>query len=160
MTRGRCRAVGDSTLTWKYEIGPGTLRASAVAVIYTYIYVRSLLAQAIHESKESRSYIDYDGYSDAFDGVCQLYEQGLKAINPMRKSITYDIFDIFANIDSLGDLCCLVFNPRSNSYVPHNREWISPPQQGVDQSTSFRAFEATDAAVSVLIVNGLIIKAL
>mmetsp|Transcript_64486 Transcript_64486/g.181421 ORF Transcript_64486/g.181421 Transcript_64486/m.181421 type:complete len:107 (+) Transcript_64486:72-392(+) len=76
------------------------------------------------EQKETRTYIDYEGVPEALDGVCQLYEQSLKSVNPKLRSITYDISDLFSYIDQLGDLCCLVFNPQSNSYIPHNKEWI------------------------------------
>merc|ERR1711924_491405 len=76
------------------------------------------------QAKESRTYIDYESSPMALDGVCQHYEQCLKAGNPNLKSITYDISDLFNYIDRLGDLCCLVFNPQSNSYIPHNKEWI------------------------------------
>merc|ERR1719498_48072 len=82
-----------------------------------------VLAQ-FDQSKQSRSYIDYESVSEALDGVCQLYEQGLKVTNPKRKSITYDVSDLFNFIDGMGDLCCLVFNPQNNSYIPHNKEWI------------------------------------
>lgn len=76
------------------------------------------------KEKSSRSYIDYECVAQALDGVCQLYEQGLKVMNPTLKNITYDISDLFNYIDGMGDLCCLVFNPQSNSYIPHNKEWI------------------------------------
>eukprot|EP00933_Yihiella_yeosuensis_P034546 TRINITY_DN2801_c1_g1_i1.p1 TRINITY_DN2801_c1_g1~~TRINITY_DN2801_c1_g1_i1.p1 ORF type:complete len:126 (+),score=13.48 TRINITY_DN2801_c1_g1_i1:57-380(+) len=76
------------------------------------------------ESKDTRSYIDYQSVTEALDGVCQLYEQSLKAMNPDLRSASYDVTDLFSFIDNLGDLCCLVFHPVNNSYVPHNREWL------------------------------------
>ena len=33
-------------------------------------------------SKSTRSYIDYESIAQALDGICQLYEQGLKQQNP------------------------------------------------------------------------------
>mmetsp|Transcript_84351 Transcript_84351/g.171076 ORF Transcript_84351/g.171076 Transcript_84351/m.171076 type:complete len:108 (-) Transcript_84351:122-445(-) len=84
----------------------------------------TIVLMQFDEAKESRSYIDYEGVPEALDGICQLYEQSLKVMNPKLKSITYDISDLFGYIDGLGDLCCLVFNPQSNSYIPHNKEWI------------------------------------
>nr|ABV22423.1 rudimentary enhancer [Oxyrrhis marina] len=76
------------------------------------------------QNKNSRSYIDYESISQALDGICQLYEQGLKVMNPSLKNITYDISDLYNYVDNLGDLCCLVYNAQSNSYIPHNKEWI------------------------------------
>mmetsp|Transcript_22351 Transcript_22351/g.63492 ORF Transcript_22351/g.63492 Transcript_22351/m.63492 type:complete len:107 (-) Transcript_22351:117-437(-) len=76
------------------------------------------------EARESRTYVDFEDVPAALDGVCQLYEQNLKVSHPTLKSISYDVSDLFGFIDRLGDLCCLVFSPPSNSYIPHNREWI------------------------------------
>ena len=47
------------------------------------------------------------------DGVCQLYEQSLKTMNPGLRSTTYDVQDLFSFVDSVSDLSCLVFNPKS-----------------------------------------------
>ena len=69
-------------------------------------------------SKSTRSYIDYESIAQALDGICQLYEQGLKQQNPSLKNITYDISDLYNYIDNLCDLCCLVFQPQSNSSAP------------------------------------------
>mmetsp|Transcript_49157 Transcript_49157/g.117100 ORF Transcript_49157/g.117100 Transcript_49157/m.117100 type:complete len:115 (-) Transcript_49157:120-464(-) len=86
----------------------------------------TILLMQFNQDKESRSYIDFESVPLALDGVCQLYEQEMKEANPSLRSVTYEIADLFRYIDSLGDLCCLVFNPTStsNSYVPHNKEWI------------------------------------
>mmetsp|Transcript_8202 Transcript_8202/g.18355 ORF Transcript_8202/g.18355 Transcript_8202/m.18355 type:complete len:105 (+) Transcript_8202:142-456(+) len=76
------------------------------------------------QDRATRTYVDYRSMEAALDGVCHLYERCLKIANPSLKTITYDISDLFCWVDSLGDLCCLVFSPQSNSYVPHNKEWI------------------------------------
>lgn len=57
-------------------------------------------------------------------GVCKMYEKKLKQLNPTVRQISYDIADLFRYVDSLGDLCCLVFDPATNQYSPHNKEWI------------------------------------
>ena len=57
-------------------------------------------------------------------GVCKMYEKKLKQLNPTVRQISYDIADLFRYVDSLGDLCCLVFDPSTNQYAPHNKEWI------------------------------------
>ena len=40
--------------------------------------------------------------------VCGLYEQQLKTLNPQVRNITYDISDLFAFLDQLSELSCLV----------------------------------------------------
>jgi hypothetical protein len=37
------------------------------------------------------------------------------------RNITYDITELYAFIDNLGDLCCLVYNG-SGAYEPHNKQ--------------------------------------
>ncbi|CAE8631740.1 unnamed protein product [Polarella glacialis] len=76
------------------------------------------------EAKDARTYLDFAGVPEALDGVCQLYEQSLKAANPGLRSTTYDVTDLFSFMDGLGDLCCLVLNLATGAYVPHNREWL------------------------------------
>ena len=43
-----------------------------------------------------------------FPGVCKMYEEHLKRMNPSSPSITYDISQLFDFIDDLADLSCLV----------------------------------------------------
>lgn len=43
-----------------------------------------------------------------FLGVCKMYEEHLKRMNPNSPSITYDISQLFDFIDDLADLSCLV----------------------------------------------------
>lgn len=44
----------------------------------------------------------------SFPGVCKMYEEHLKRMNPNSPSITYDISQLFDFIDDLADLSCLV----------------------------------------------------
>jgi len=44
-----------------------------------------------------------------FTGVCKIYEEHLKKLNPKSVSITYDITQLFEFIDHLADLSCLVY---------------------------------------------------
>lgn len=41
-------------------------------------------------------------------GVCKMYEEHLKRMNPNSPSITYDISQLFDFVDDLADLSCLV----------------------------------------------------
>ena len=43
-----------------------------------------------------------------FLGLCKIFEEHLKRMNPGRPQITYDIAQLFDFIDELTDLCCLV----------------------------------------------------
>lgn len=45
-------------------------------------------------------------------------------LNPNQSQITYDIAQLFAFIDQLADLTCLVYQPATSSYAPHNKDWI------------------------------------
>lgn len=57
-------------------------------------------------------------------GVCQMFEKRLKEIYPNLKDITYDISDLYNYIDALADLSALVFDPSTNTYAPHNKDWV------------------------------------
>jgi len=56
----------------------------------------------------TRTFADFENVSSAMDGICQLYEQKLKVLNPNVRNLSYDISDLYAYIDQLGDLSCLV----------------------------------------------------
>ena len=43
-----------------------------------------------------------------FLGLCKIFEEHLKRVNPGKAQITYDIAQLFDFIDQLTDLCCLV----------------------------------------------------
>eukprot|EP00287_Rhodomonas_sp_CCMP768_P005811 CAMPEP_0196738634 /NCGR_PEP_ID=MMETSP1091-20130531/15912_1 /TAXON_ID=302021 /ORGANISM="Rhodomonas sp., Strain CCMP768" /LENGTH=156 /DNA_ID=CAMNT_0042082611 /DNA_START=20 /DNA_END=491 /DNA_ORIENTATION=+ len=74
-------------------------------------------------SKSTRTFSDFESVSDAMNGICQLYEQRLKQMNPGVRNITYDITELYRFIDELGDLCCLVYNG-TGAYEPHNKQWV------------------------------------
>jgi len=40
------------------------------------------------------------------------------------RNITYDINDLYAYIDSMPDLSCLVFDHGTSQYQPYTKEWI------------------------------------
>ena len=58
---------------------------------------------------KTRTFFDYETVAGAMDGVCQLYEQQLKELNPDKPNITYDISLLYQYIDSLFDLSALVY---------------------------------------------------
>jgi len=75
-------------------------------------------------TRSSRTFNDYPSISLALDGIALMFEQKLK--NELRNSrnITYDISELHHFIDVLDDLVCLVFNERTMSYDPRDKQWI------------------------------------
>ncbi|CAL2045070.1 hypothetical protein CAEBREN_17428 [Caenorhabditis brenneri] len=76
------------------------------------------------ENIESRSWSDYESTNDCLEGICKVYEEYLKKKTPMKPSITYDITNLFEFIDDLKDLSMLVFDDMTNTYVPHNKQYV------------------------------------
>uniref|UniRef100_A0A8C2M8U8 Enhancer of rudimentary homolog n=1 Tax=Cricetulus griseus TaxID=10029 RepID=A0A8C2M8U8_CRIGR len=58
-----------------------------------------------------------EGRTFCMEGVCKMYEEHLKRMNPNSPSSTYYISQLFDFIDDLADLSCLV-------YQPYNKGWI------------------------------------
>ncbi|VDD87695.1 unnamed protein product [Enterobius vermicularis] len=73
---------------------------------------------------DSRTWSDYETTTECMEGVCKIFEEHLKKLNPKSASITYDVQNLFHFIDRLGDLSCLVFNDATSTYAPHNKVWI------------------------------------
>ncbi|ETE72517.1 Enhancer of rudimentary-like protein [Ophiophagus hannah] len=83
---------------------------------------------------EGRTYADYESVNECMEGVCKMYEEHLKRMNPNSPSITYDISQLFDFIDDLADLSCLVYSSSvdiwtsyradTQTYQPYNKDWI------------------------------------
>eukprot|EP00118_Oscarella_pearsei_P025056 m.307398 g.307398 ORF g.307398 m.307398 type:complete len:103 (+) comp42237_c0_seq1:72-380(+) len=73
---------------------------------------------------ESRSYADYESVIESMEGICKLFEEQLKKLNPSSKQITYDISQLFEFIDSIADLSVLVFQKQTQTYAPYGKPWI------------------------------------
>uniref|UniRef100_A0A0M3I5T7 Enhancer of rudimentary homolog n=1 Tax=Ascaris lumbricoides TaxID=6252 RepID=A0A0M3I5T7_ASCLU len=58
---------------------------------------------------DSRSWTDFESLTECIEGVCQIFEENLKKLNPDSASITYDVQNLFDFIDRLADLSCLVW---------------------------------------------------
>lgn len=43
-----------------------------------------------------------------FTGVCKIFEEYLRQMNPHTPSITYDISELFKFVDTIYDMSCLV----------------------------------------------------
>ena len=48
----------------------------------------------------------------------------LKELNPQIGHITYDISDLFKFLDSMTDLCAMVFDHATQKYDPKDRNWV------------------------------------
>lgn len=76
-------------------------------------------------NKWSRTYYDYESVKELVDGVCQLYEQQLRQVNPnARGEIQYDVTDLFNYVDQVPDMSCLVYDSNMRAYRPHDKSWI------------------------------------
>ncbi|XP_041354020.1 enhancer of rudimentary homolog isoform X2 [Gigantopelta aegis] len=77
-----------------------------------------------HLRPDTRTYSDYETINECLEGICKIFEEHLKRMNPNMSSITYDISQLFDFVDQLADLSCLVFSKQIGAYVPHNKDWI------------------------------------
>lgn len=59
------------------------------------------------EDENSRTYLDFETINEGLDGVCQMYEQKLKASNPEKTEIEYDLQNLCQYIDELKDCAML-----------------------------------------------------
>nr|XP_045015790.1 enhancer of rudimentary homolog [Jaculus jaculus] len=62
--------------------------------------------------------------NECMEGVCKMYEEHLKRMNPNSPSITYDISQLFDFIDDLADLSCVVYRADTQTYQHYNKDWI------------------------------------
>uniref|UniRef100_A0A7S1QRP8 Enhancer of rudimentary homolog n=1 Tax=Alexandrium catenella TaxID=2925 RepID=A0A7S1QRP8_ALECA len=123
---GPRRTIGDK----RKGVGPGIARrarnrttgpsAGALPGGHTILLVQ------FQQRTSSRTYTEHDAVSGAMDSVCQMFEQALKLDGGESGSDTarYTPQDLWAFIDGLQDVGCLVYNTRVGGYRPHDREWI------------------------------------
>ncbi|CAO3695174.1 hypothetical protein G6F70_006251 [Rhizopus microsporus] len=72
----------------------------------------------------SRNYHDFETESQAFDRIAEMYENQLAKENPNVGQIQYRAEDLFRFIDSHKEFVALVFDPRTSTYRPHDKDWI------------------------------------
>lgn len=82
-----------------------------------------LLIQA-SRNKATRTYLDYETVSLAMDGLCNLFEKKLRELNPVMRSLTYDVNDLYKFMDDMEDVSALVYDPKIQAYVPCTKDWI------------------------------------
>uniref|UniRef100_A0A673TKH4 Enhancer of rudimentary homolog n=1 Tax=Suricata suricatta TaxID=37032 RepID=A0A673TKH4_SURSU len=100
-----------------------SVSAAAVAGEFGAMSHTILLVQPT-KRPEGRTYADYESVNECMEGVCKMYEEHLKRMNPNSPSITYDISQLFDFIDDLADLSCLVYRADTQTYQPYNKDWI------------------------------------
>ncbi|MBZ3890185.1 Enhancer of rudimentary-like protein [Sciurus carolinensis] len=99
-------------------IGSGCSKKEFGAMSHTILLVQPT------KRPEGRTYADYESVNECMEGVCKMYEEHLKRMNPNSPSITYDISQLFDFIDDLADLSCLVYRADTQTYQPYNKDWI------------------------------------
>eukprot|EP00892_Ulva_mutabilis_P007835 jgi/Ulvmu1/5423/UM022_0218.1 len=75
-------------------------------------------------SEASRTYTDHRTVADAIESVCCVFERDLKERHSEKKELSYDIKELHTFIDRLADISALVYDPKTKSYIPCNRDWI------------------------------------
>ncbi len=59
---------------------------------------------------ELRTWSDFETIKECLEGVCRIYEHHLKGgQNNSNQDIDYDIEELFAYLDAMGNLSCLVY---------------------------------------------------
>ena len=76
----------------------------------------TILLEQPTKRPEGRTWADYESVNECMEGVCKMYEEHLKRMNPNSPSITYDISQLFDFIDDLADLSCLVYRADTQTY--------------------------------------------
>ena len=83
---------------------------------------RHLAGTAYQEAR--RQNLRYESVNERMEGVCKMYEEHLKRMNPNSPSITYDISQLSDFTNDLADLSCVVYRADTQTYQPYNKDWI------------------------------------
>ncbi len=59
-------------------------------------------------SPHTRTYYDFESKHKAMEAIVRFFEESLKASNPHKPKLSYDVSDIHHFIDGLGDISCLL----------------------------------------------------
>ena len=97
--------------------------ASAAAGDFGAVSHAILLVQPT-KRPEGRTWADYESVNECMEGVCKMYEEHLKRMNPNSPSITYDISQLSDFTNDLADLSCVVYRADTQTYQPYSKHWI------------------------------------
>lgn len=92
-------------------------------VIYVYVYVQIQFT----ELASSKSYIEVDNVTQAFETLLQLFEAQLRIQHQEiigTDKITYDYKDVMLFLDELKSIVLLIFDKNLLAFVPKDLEWI------------------------------------
>ena len=86
--------------------------------------MNSIILLVQFSSGSSGAFFEYDTPSDLFDGLCQLYERGLRLSlqsGDKLKNLTYELSDLIAYLDHLPSLRVLV--QKNGTWQETDKEW-------------------------------------
>ncbi|CAO3570443.1 unnamed protein product [Mortierella alpina] len=72
----------------------------------------------------SKTYIECASVATAMDEVISMYEEFLKNKYPHKERIEFDVKEVLDMVYNLPDCAALVFDPKTASYIPHDKSWI------------------------------------
>ncbi|KAL6903563.1 hypothetical protein ACP4OV_004376 [Aristida adscensionis] len=76
------------------------------------------------QNRATRTFMDFNSVNHALDGICGFYERKIRNINPMARTLTYDITDLYNFIDGMADISALVYDDSLHAFLPYDRQWI------------------------------------
>jgi hypothetical protein len=82
-----------------------------------------MLLQFTKDETTSRTYLDFEGTSDAMDTLVQIYEQRIEA-EVGNETVDYTMRDVVMFVDNLADISVMIYDNASKVYIPHGKDWI------------------------------------
>ena len=82
-----------------------------------------MLIQFTKDETYSRTYLDFEGVTNAIDTIVQIYEQRLEA-ELGGETVNYTMRDVVLFVDNLADITLMIHDNASKVYVPHGKDWI------------------------------------
>ncbi|KAF9158739.1 hypothetical protein DFQ26_007291 [Actinomortierella ambigua] len=76
------------------------------------------------QAPSSKTYIECASVAVAMDELIAMYEEILKSKYPHKERIEFDVNDVLEMVYNLPDCAALVFDPKTTSYLPHDKTWI------------------------------------
>lgn len=77
----------------------------------------TILLMQMNSCAESRIYFEYETIDECISSICSIYQRSLQRCG-------INIIQLYNFINDFKDIVCLVHRKESNSYEPHNKEWI------------------------------------
>ncbi|XP_043842045.1 enhancer of rudimentary homolog isoform X1 [Dromiciops gliroides] len=119
-----CSGCGGDSGGARHDVTRHDLLSNEGSDLHLEMKSHTILLVQPTKRPEGRTYADYESVNECMEGVCKMYEEHLKRMNPNSPSITYDISQLFDFIDDLADLSCLVYRADTQTYQPYNKDWI------------------------------------